>query len=365
MGQNDLAALKCLNLASCYMDKGEYETAKTYLDKYETCSYLYTHPERLENGIAPWFINKGKYYLNVGILDSAEIYYRKALEYLPHLHDGALIYHGLQETYRQLHQPDSVQKYSLLYADRAILHFDEDATDATKRMKSLYNYSVEQDIAQKKSAENQRLKSIILAASLLFFFALFILYHLYYRRNKQKALEISDLKYKLQSNLSALRSAEDQLLTLSQEKAEHADQLAEQSREVEMLKENIARYEKRLGELGASRSGMNLSNSPIVKRLKYCLQQPGKRHVTDEDWQELKDTIGQMYPTFYHITNAHNILSEKEYHICLLVKAGFTSSDIEVLTGTTNGTTIRQRLMKKVFGTEGKAKDFDQKILSI
>ena len=235
-------------------------------------------------------------------------------------------------------------------------------------MKSLYNYSVEQEIAQKKSTENQRLKIIILGAAFLLvltLLALIVVYHLHYRRNKQKALEISDLKYKLQSNLSALRSAEEQLLTLSQEKAEHADQLAEQSREVEMLKENIARYEKRLGELGASRSGMNLSNSPIVKRLKYCLQQPGKRHVTDEDWQELKDTIEQMYPTFYYVTNAHGILSEREYHICLLVKAGFTSSDIEVLTGTTNGTTIRQRLMKKVFGTEGKAKEFDQKILSI
>ena len=237
-------------------------------------------------------------------------------------------------------------------------------------MKSLYNYSVEQDIAQKKAVENQRLKFIILGAAFLLvltLLALIVVYHLHYRRNKQKALEISDLKYQLQSNLSALRSAEEQQLSLSLEKAAHADLLAKKAQEVEALKENVEYYENRLNALGSSKKGILLSSCPVINQLKTCLRQPNKHHVTDNDWQELKETVERLYPTFYHDTNTHCILSEKDYRTCLLVKAGFTPTEIDHLMGLpiSSTSTNRQRLMKKVFGTEGKAKEFDQKILSI
>ena len=146
-----------------------------------------------------------------------------------------------------------------------------------------------------------------------------------------------------------------------------ADLLAKKAQEVEALKENVAHYENRLNALGSSKKGILLSSSPIINRLKYCLMAISKRPVTDNDWQELKETVERLYPTFYHDTNSHGILSEKDYRTCLLVKTGFTPTEIDHLMGLpiSSTSTNRQRLMKKVFGTEGKAKEFDQKILSI
>ena len=366
----NIANLKCLHLARCYMDLNKYDIAKIWLDKYETNLYHNFHPEQIEGRLSAIYTSKGAYFLFVGMIDSAEYYYRKTLEYKQISHNEVPVFRGLQEIYSIKNQPDSIRKYTALFSAAKERQFNVATSEATKRMKSLYNYSVEQEIAQKKSAEIQQLRSIILAASLLFFivlFVLFFLYHLYYRRNKQKALEISDLKYQLQSNLSALRSAEEQQLALSLEKAAHADLLAKKAQEVEALKENVAHYENRLNALGSSKKGILLSSSPIINRLKYCLMAISKRPVTDNDWQELKETVERLYPTFYHDTNAHGILSEKDYRTCLLVKAGFTTTEIDHLMGLTQGSTStnRQRLMKKVFGTEGKAKEFDQKILSI
>ena len=369
-GYDDNAAIQSIHLARCYLIKEKYDLAKTFLDKYETCSYLYSHPEYVEGGLSPFLYCKGNYFLHVGMIDSAEYYFKEALPYTYSLNNDAIIYGGLEDVYIQLEQPDSIQKYAILYAKKTIRDFYSTNAEQTLRMKSLYNYSVEQDIAQKKAVENQRLKFIILGAAFLLvltLLALIVVYHLHYRRNKQKALEISDLKYQLQSNLSALRSAEEQQLSLSLEKAAHADLLAKKAQEVEALKENVEYYENRLNALGSSKKGILLSSSPVINQLKTCLRQPNKHHVTDNDWQELKETVERLYPTFYHDTNTHCILSEKDYRTCLLVKTGFTPTEIDHLMGLpiSSTSTNRQRLMKKVFGTEGKAKEFDQKILSI
>ena len=64
-----------------------------------------------------------------------------------------------------------------------------------------------------------------------------------------------------------------------------------------------------------------------------------------------------------HIKSCPNI-SRNEYQVCVLTKLGLRVGDIAYLTGnsSSNITNIRSRMMTKIFGEEGGAKDFDARI---
>ena len=76
---------------------------------------------------------------------------------------------------------------------------------------------------------------------------------------------------------------------------------------------------------------------------------------------ELVETVA---PDFYVIMNRYTVLREEEYRVCLLIKAQFKMSEICYLLGIGNSklTNLRARLLGKVFGKEGGAKDFDRAI---
>ena len=58
-------------------------------------------------------------------------------------------------------------------------------------------------------------------------------------------------------------------------------------------------------------------------------------------------------------------LSEDEYMVCLLVRFNFIPSEISILLNLSSQTVtnIRTRLLKKLFGKMGGAKDFDQALI--
>ena len=62
--------------------------------------------------------------------------------------------------------------------------------------------------------------------------------------------------------------------------------------------------------------------------------------------------------------NGKRQLSSKDYRVCLLTLANFTASDIDNLMQQqpSYASATKKRLHKKVFGYEGTAADFDQKI---
>ena len=56
-----------------------------------------------------------------------------------------------------------------------------------------------------------------------------------------------------------------------------------------------------------------------------------------------------------------------DYAICILVRLHFRPADICILLGIDSATLSmkRKRLLKKVYGMDGSAKDFDQRVLKI
>ena len=86
-------------------------------------------------------------------------------------------------------------------------------------------------------------------------------------------------------------------------------------------------------------------------------------------WQDLKKLAGEVWPGLQDKLNmlAGARIKEKDYRLCLLIKLGFSPTDITILSGRTKGTisSRRARLCKEILGENAGANGFDIVILSL
>ena len=84
----------------------------------------------------------------------------------------------------------------------------------------------------------------------------------------------------------------------------------------------------------------------------------------DESWKDLYDLMNRILPDFLGIVNRNGMLSERDIRICMLIKLRFIPTEIATLIGESPQTITnrRARLLGKVFGEKGGAKDFDARI---
>ena len=336
---------------------GDYNAAKKYLDLYESCPYFYTQPEKVSGGLGSLYIYKGEYFWGIRQTDSAEYYFQKAMI----LDNKLLPYKGLYQVYEQKHEAHSALKYTRLYSEAKEKNFDEAQTEATIQAKAMYDYSIEKELAQRKARmANQLITFLVIAILLIFLISVTFLY-----RSERKKREISELHRDLETSVSNLREAEEALEALKQE--QDTDHLLVESmqHDIDGYREHIAYLETTLSKFYSRKADTELAQSDIVKRFREA-RKAGMRTnpPTDDDWAKLADSIEKIYPRFHSLMYAKGPLQTKEYRLCLLTKAQFSPSDIDVLMGQkpSYSTNIAKRLCLKVFGFEGSAADFRRKL---
>lgn len=132
---------------------------------------------------------------------------------------------------------------------------------------------------------------------------------------------------------------------------------------IQQLEDYKLSYEKAdKKELANTEQSIRQTN--IYQRL-VMMEEPN--HPADEDWQMLADAVNQAYPQFSSRLFSLCSLSSHEYHVCLLLKAGFEPVRIATLTLRSKAavSTVRSRLYEKAFGKKGSAKDWDEVILTL
>jgi hypothetical protein len=94
---------------------------------------------------------------------------------------------------------------------------------------------------------------------------------------------------------------------------------------------------------------------------------PDNEHPTDEDWHELSEAINHTYDGFSTKLMRLSHPTLHEYHVCLLLKAGFEPVRIASLTLRSKAaiSTVRSRLYEKTFGKKASAKDWDEVIRTL
>ena len=343
--RNAAIALGCTIMS--LLDNGEYSKAKRYMDIYESGSGFFDAQGNIAKGREVYYGFKGLYYIKTGKLDSAEYYFRKELrdgEDFNNQLSGAL---GLAKVYRQYHHHDSATKYALYAYDMNDSLYARRATQTVERLQAMYDYSRNQEIAQKEKENTAKEKRKLYVSVSLLLAIMAVSAYLFLRmseeRQKQRALYLQNLEQleQTQSEILQLRLHADEYEELLAEKEKL---LVRQSEELQMhsQKQLLSRavIEKNLQEsdiyhvLQSKRYGQGLS----VDELRAC------RKLIIENLPELNNLL---------LLKQYQ-LNSKDFNVCILFRLGFKSKEIGNMLKISPGrvSQICAKILHNVFGKD-------------
>ena len=153
---------------SALLDMDEVEKAGHCIKKYESSS-AFDSLGKISRGIEIFYYVKGKYYLSVGKMDSAEYLFRKELEEGKDLNNQIAGCKGLQRVFERKEIPDSIAKYANLgytFNDSA---YSLSEMQNIQRLQASYNYNHKKQLAEQKAREAERAWLIVVILSLVVF----------------------------------------------------------------------------------------------------------------------------------------------------------------------------------------------------
>ncbi len=365
--RQDLTNMIQSQIASLYIHLGKYDLAKTALQD------ALTDIERPnKSGI---YSIAAELYHKTGMTDSAIYYYKALLDfgtiYAKEAAHRSLTEIAIAEGNNQLAQhvqayfqcADSIQK---------ITH-----TESLRRTHSLYNYQLREKENDRLKDENQKKADYILYGLIAFIvaIALFFAYYQYNKRKSQqlknqlqRAEQIKEENYKRSQQFIEENKVRIQKL---EEDLNHVNSANEILRKEIQDRKELLHQETRRAEIeqGKRKQAQKaLSDSDIYRLFKEKLLDPqGRIFVTTEEWQIMEDTLKETYPDFFEKLNAIYTFNEFQLRVCMLIKAGFSPSEIAKLTEHPKETitSMRRRLYARIFKEEGKPEDWDFFIISL
>lgn len=398
-GYDKEAAISVWPLVSMLAKRGNLAAAKRCIDIFEKRSGLIDCNGNIEKGNEAYYVDKGRFMAKINKLDSAKYYFRKCLGNTNSHFNCKDSYEGLEDVYKKRHIPDSVAKYSDLARITTDSMYAEMNTTHLQQMRAMYNYNEYKLSAEvyKRKALSARLTTIIIALVV----SILAICVAIYIRKKRRARRMEVLKY--ERSIAELEKARQELYTVNEkQQAEMARMIKEKTNEIERQRKTDESY---IHELERSRDELHdlserqkaefnrlieakdaridqlyqekqkyekvktrmdninkYSDKPIVKQLKHHAKHDFTP-MTAEEMNQLK----AIFVDAEQFSRLENIVNANEYQVCMLVRIGFTPSDISILTGLSqsNISNIRKRLLTKLTGRNGSPKDFDAYITNL
>lgn len=398
-GYTKEAAISLGMLVRMQAERGNLAEAKRCIDIYEKESGLIDSNDNIEKGRESYYVNKAIYLTKVNKLDSAEYYFRKCVNTTNQLNNQKDCYIGLSDLYKRRHNLDSVAKYSDLARITTDLMYAEMNTMHLQQMRAMYNYNEYKLSAEvyKRKALSARLTTIIIALVV----SILAICVAVYIRKKRKARRMEVLKY--ERSIAELEKARQELYTVNErQQAEMARMIKKKTDEIERQRKTDESY---IHELERSRDALHdlserqkaefnrlieakdaridqlyqekqkyekvktrmdninkYSDKPIVKQLKH--------HAKHDLTPMTKEEISRLKKIFVgeeRFCKIENIINEYEYQVCMLIRTGFTPSDICILMNSSKSSiaNVRKKLYTKLTGRNGSSKDFDMYINSL
>lgn len=355
---------------------------KRLIDIYEAKCELFDKNHELPPHARLFNYYKGKYYENIGLLDSAVYYYRNI--YSPRMAsaDRIPLYRGLFSIFAKKGDADSLAKYAQLYCDvndSSIVLKDQ---AATAQVTASYNYNRYQREAQVN--ERLRHKTELQLTLLGVAFCLVIVAGIYAARlyknrqlKKRKALEETHRRkvaqmheaYRqqllAQENLfnqkeaelrrmediyhkvtKAIRTELDNAKNESQNMRENytkAKQTIDEinahfekdktalNEEIQTLKNNIAELKKREVFTDNQEMAKRLHATDIVTRLKARADLP-TRPMTAKEAERLNEAFSQFFPLLVQDIKTGKSMNKNDEAVVLLTALGMKPGQIQCLT---------------------------------
>lgn len=397
-GYDKEAAISVWPLVSMLAKRGNLAAAKRCIGIFEKESGLVDSIGNIEKGREAYYVDKGIYMFKLNKIDSAEYYFRKCLGNTNSHFNCKDSYEGLEDVYKKRHIPDSVAKYAELARITTDSMYAEMNTTHLQQMRAMYNYNEYKLSAEvyKRKALSARLTTIIIALVV----SILAICAAIYIRKKRRARRMEVIKY--ERSIAELEKARLELYTVNEkQQAEMARMIKEKTDEIERQRKTDESYihelersrdalydlsekqkaefnrlirakdtqidqlyqEKQKYEIKTKANNINkYSDEPIVKQLKY--------HARHDFTPMTKEEISRLKELFVgeeRFSKIENIVNEYEYQVCMLIRTGFTPSDICILMNSSKSSiaNVRKKLYTKLMGRNGSSKDFDVYINSL
>ena len=331
-----------------YIQQGELDKAKAAMDEYEAISGYSRIKDETKSGWESYFHIKGTYYLETGKLDSANYYFKK-----------------------------------LKLASDTL--FNIQTAQKLQNAQSMYNYMRHQEAAHRKELESKNVQLrlyrgiafILLFAAVMSVFVLLLRRRI--RRNERQLVvvrrensrlnvlignnnrKLDELNGLIEEKISIITALNDQL----NQQAIDLNSYHKQAETIQQLNERIAHYETEMMNQVTANLMNRLAEEPALMVVFQKLK-ARKEYLSKSEWTDLYSTAEKYFPALCNIKTNPKV-SVSEYQICVLTKLGLRINDIIYLTqiSASNISIMRSRMLSKLFGEEGGAKDFDIRIKSL
>lgn len=343
-----------------YLKRNNIDKAKKAFEAYNRVNFAGN--QNYEDSYAFLLYEKGLFFLQTKQLDSAYCKLNESLKFSKSFSNKAITTKTLAQYYLKSNNPILAAKYAM----KSTEYNDSDLVRVRKtqlhQLQAMYDYSRNKRlamVAEQKSEKRIMVIYVVILCSIILFCLSIFIYKLQMNKKNHRISLIqqlyNDSLLKLQSNQRELQRVKD-LNEL---------EVIQQKEEVIMnLKNTIKDIREKFSGSLLTDTDIILQNSAIFRKIQFIILHP-KEKLSNEDWIELSDLIEQLIPSFPQMLK--NRLTEKEYHICLLIRLHISPSSISNLVGLSNsGVSLsRKRMLEKVCGKDGTAKDFDKFILSL
>lgn len=182
--------------------------------------------------------------------------------------------------------------------------------------------------------------------------------------NRQK-MTLKELNAGYTRDLESYRTLRRRLDELQQAREKDVRLIEEKTREMEKMQAQLAEYQNDRRNPEQWNMEDRLINADCVYAL-HRLASVG-RTAEKQDWDALHQLTNSYDSRLNALFAGHTNLSPNEINVTILTRLRFIPTEIAVLTGMSSQsvTNTRARLLQKIFGVKGGAKEFDDRIRNI
>ena len=347
---------------SYYLKKGNLKRAKESFEAYQSANYKGN--TNWEDAYAFVLYEKGLYYLAVGKNDSAYSCLRQSLEQSKSFSNLTISTKGLAQYYLKINNSVLAAKYALqssAYNDSDLISIRH---GELQQVQAMFDYNRNKEIANEALLKARHRMAMIYVIAISGLMLFIVSYFIYKKRLKQRNQRITMAQKKYRNSVLQLNLAQQELAKLHDVNEKTIATLIKEKEEaIHNLQEEVKKYEDTNSGHTLLALDKQLKHSSCYKNLIYLENHPQKK-MTTEDWENLEETVENIVSSFAYLKQK---LNTKEYHICLLVKLRFSPSTISRFIGTSLSdiSNYRQKMLLKICGKTGKAKEFDEYIRNL
>ena len=369
--KTDAAIVHGCNMIN-YLKKKDFVKLKKAVDMYEFNSGLF-HDGEIEKGKEIFYYFKASYYLNVNNLDSANYYFYKDLSLCSDYENKHAATEGLAQVYTLVNNKDSIAKYTTLASAWNDSLYLNKNSELSAKNEALYSYNSYKTSAAKSMHENQTTKFSYRIVLVLI--VILILLGIFFIRKKTQKVwwRHNQLLTKMKKYRDESKSIADnkilgnnKLKTINQKLFNEKSAIESEKNDLQKKLDEYKENEELLKSIPTINEVDKLILESSVYGIIYNYSQK-RKSINEGILKKLFEMMNTILPSFRTKMMSVEPLAQLDYAICILVRLHFRPADICVLLDIDSATLSmkRKRLLKKVYGMDGSAKDFDQRVQKI